>query len=204
MNPNSGPAGPGEGNPNNTSESQSETSTPSGFGLYTSRVQIRESGRNGEIWNGDSGVGGLGHTVCIVGYTKDANGNVTDLICHDDWPTTVRDVQVAVIQAGAVFFPLDAITTLVPEPGSGPCRINAVLAMAGWARLAHAGKTRQKTRRPAVIKGLQPFARADGFRYSLIGGGSAVLAQCATASQKQCLSQVGGTALLLRSSGTRC
>jgi hypothetical protein len=137
VNPATGPAGPGEGNSANTQESQFETATPSGFGHYNFYTSNPGTGPHGASWNGTSGSEGLGHTVTIVGYTKDANGNVTDLICHDDWPTTVRDVQVTVLMAGGPngFFPLDAITTLVPEPGTWALLVGAALAMLGWKAL---------------------------------------------------------------------
>jgi hypothetical protein len=135
VNPGSGPAGPGQGNGSETGESQFEAATPTSFGHYTFPSSNPGGGPNGAIWGG-SGPDGLGHTVTIVGYTTTA-GNVTDLIVHDNWPTTVRDVQVSVLMNGGPngFFPLDAITTLVPEPGTWALLAGAALALAGWTAL---------------------------------------------------------------------
>ena len=133
-----GPAGPGQGTGNETSEAQFETSTPPAFGLYTFPSSNPVNGPHGESWNGSSGDEALGHTVCVVGYTPggtDGTG-VADLIVHDNWPATVRDVQIAVWQSGGtVLFPLEAITTL-PEPGTWALLITAgiTLLLAAWRR----------------------------------------------------------------------
>lgn len=132
VNPASGLPGPGNGSGTETGEAQFSTSTPVGFSHYNFPSSNPGGSPDGsEDWNNDTGPGQLGHTVTIVGYTTNA-GNLTDLIVHDNWPSTVRDVQVTVVMNGGPdnFLPLDAITTLVPEPAT-----LALLAIGGLAAL---------------------------------------------------------------------
>lgn len=105
-----GPAGPGNGDGSENGEGDYESTGGYGdyvFDQYSSQIP------GDEEYNEADGEEGLGHTVCIVGYTADAAGALTHLIAHDNWPVTVRNVHVAVNGA-----PLNAITTLVPEPAT--------------------------------------------------------------------------------------
>lgn len=99
-----GPGGPGQGSSSNDSEDDFEDSGYD-FGEPS-------EGDRGEEWNGQTGADFLGHSVLVVGYETDMFGNVTHLIVHDNWPTTVRNVKVPVGNE------LVAITTVVPEPGT--------------------------------------------------------------------------------------
>ncbi len=94
-----GPPGPGEGTGVETTESQCPYqdyawSTPVSNGMYGEQYNMRDDDE------------GLGHAVIIVGYTA-VGQNVTHLIVHDNWPSTVRNVRVPVQGA-----PLAAITTM--------------------------------------------------------------------------------------------
>ncbi len=105
---NPAPPGPGQGNGGEDSEDDFEAT--GGYADYYFDETAPKV--DDEVWNDEDGEEGLGHTVCIVGYSDDAMGNVTHLIAHDNWPATVRNVRVVV--AGA---PWSAITT-VPEPAT--------------------------------------------------------------------------------------
>lgn len=65
-----------------------------------------------EQFNNQFGEEGLGHTVCIVGYTTGVGGAVTHFFAHDNWSATGRNVQVSTQGP----FPLTAVTSVVPEP----------------------------------------------------------------------------------------
>jgi len=108
VNPN--PAGPGQGDGTEDSEDDFESSSNPAFANYYFDQTAPKV--DDEEWNNEDGEEGLGHTVCIVGYSDDGAGNVTHLIAHDNWPSTFRNVRVLV--AGA---PWSAITT-VPEPAT--------------------------------------------------------------------------------------
>jgi len=112
VNPQSGQPGPGNGNGTETGEGDFEDT--GGFSDYdwdpTGQVV------DDEEWNREDGEEGLGHTVTIVGYSLDAANAVSHLIAHDNWPVTVRNVRVPVIDPFGNPAPLNAITTLVPEP----------------------------------------------------------------------------------------
>ena len=49
-----------------------------------------------EEWNYETGDGGLGHSVLVVGYTENIFGAVTHLIVHDNWSGTERNVRIPV------------------------------------------------------------------------------------------------------------
>jgi len=115
VNPQAGAPGPGQGDGTETGESDFEAT--GGFSDYDFPSSNPGGGVDDEQWNGEDGEEGLGHTVTIVGYSDDAAGNVTHLIAHDNWPATVRNVRVPVFQ-GQLPLPLNAVTTLVPEPAS--------------------------------------------------------------------------------------
>lgn len=85
--PNGPPANPGTGDEEKEPEFDIEKYS---FGSFI------PGGGHGEDWNGEEGDEGLGHAVLVVGYTQDVWGNVTDLIAHDNWPSTGRNVQVPV------------------------------------------------------------------------------------------------------------
>ncbi len=109
VDPSTGPPGPGQGD--GSEDSEAEFGGSGGSGDYQFWPSNPYSGPHEEQWNGEEGPGGLGHTVCVVGYTTGTSGSVTHLIVHDNWPATVRNVRVPV--AGTV---LNAFTTLAPLP----------------------------------------------------------------------------------------
>jgi len=110
VNPQGAP-GPGQGNGNENGEADFEVT--GGFSTYPFWASNPGGGIGDESWSGEEGEEGLGHTVLLVGYDDDVAGNVTHLIAHDNWPVTVRNVRVAAGNA-----PLNAVTTLVPEPAT--------------------------------------------------------------------------------------
>ena len=60
------------------------------FGAYT------PGGSYGEDCNNDDDEYGIGHDVLVVGYTTNAQGTVTDIIVHDTWNSTGRNLKVPV------------------------------------------------------------------------------------------------------------
>jgi hypothetical protein len=64
--------------------------------VYTFNANNPGGGGHGEVWNNSVDEYGLGHAVLVVGYSQDNNGNVTDVIVHDNWPSTERNVKVPV------------------------------------------------------------------------------------------------------------
>ncbi len=113
------PQVPGPGNGIGGENSEDDFEASGGFALYEFDTTNPGGGPNGEEWNGQDGAECLGHTVTLVGYTTNAAGALTHLIAHDNWPTTVRNVQVPIVlPGGAGPLPLTAITTVVPEPAT--------------------------------------------------------------------------------------
>lgn len=107
-----GPPGPGNGLGTETQEQQF------GYSDYAWGSPV-PSGRNGEEYNYREDGENLGHTVLIVGYTMDAIGNVTHLIVHDNWPSTVRNVRIPYGQQ------LIAVTEVTAGPSLGVTVLNA-------------------------------------------------------------------------------
>lgn len=101
-----GPGGPGQGNGMEIGEGEF---IPGEYSFGSPSM-----GKRDEVWNLENGEFGLGHSVTVVGYDTDLFGNVSHLIVHDNWPTTVRNVKVPVGALGAG--ELVAITTVIPEP----------------------------------------------------------------------------------------